>query len=203
MKPFFFVLLLLLSLNSSAASLNVIFSRGPYSVIRNGKIIQTKSIEEGDEVRLEKGSLLLLKGPQETIKLTSSTIIKLATFSEKTNIELVMGSIISKVTKKQFSVSTKKVSMGVRGTQFFVSYDDLNNVWMCVEEGTVNVNDGKKQNVDVKAGEGLFVVDEKVGKPKKYEWTKKINWEMDETKNLDVNVKIEARYDDLLDHHYD
>jgi ferric-dicitrate binding protein FerR (iron transport regulator) len=194
---------LLISLNTWAASLNIIFSRGKYQVIRDGKAIDTKSVLEGDEVRLEDKSLVLLKGVQETIKLTSSTIIKLKTFSEKTEIELITGSIISKISKKPFSVMAKKVSMGVRGTQFFVSYDEKKNVWMCVEEGVVNVNDGIKQNVDVNAGEGLFVVDEKVGKPKKYEWTKKINWEMDETKNLDVNVKIEARYDDLLDHHYD
>ena len=81
--------------------------------------------------------------------------------------------------------------MGVRGTRFFTSYGISKNQsktddWMCVDAGTVEVADiTKKNSLMINSGEGILIDATKgLTEPKSYEWTKKLNWEMDPSKAL-------------------
>lgn len=93
--------------------------------------------------------------------------------------------------------------MGVRGTEFFVSYGTSNNdTWMCVNEGVVQVDSDKRKGVNVKAGEGVKV-SKSVSDPKFLPWTKKLNWNFNPKKDLENKVSIEDAYKDPLNFDYD
>jgi len=125
-----------------------------------------------------------------------------------------MGSLFSKVQKqtngRQFKVLTKSAALGVRGTEFFTAINEKKpgaaDVWMCVHEGSVFVNDlADSKSVVVKKGEGVVIpAGKSVTTPKPYAWTKNLNWNMDPKagKVLDETF-IEPAYDDLLDKNYD
>jgi len=132
----------------------------------------------------------------------------------KTALSLLRGSVFIKVIKKSdkpnIYLKAGSVSMGIRGTEFFTSYahnkkEDREDLWMCVNEGKVEVTSQDKKSIIVKEGEGIFIVDKKkITKPKPYAWTKKLNWNMDETKgSVEHKLDISKAYYDLLDQEYD
>ena len=126
------------------------------------------------------------------------------------------GSLFAKIRKNvgkdtskgQFRIQTKSAVAGVRGTEFFTSYGTkANDVWLCVNEGLVEVKpaDGQKgKSVLVKEGEGIAVTGKGISKPRPLPWTKNLNWDMDpKSKDLVNKVDIESAYTDLLDQDYD
>ena len=99
--------------------------------------------------------------------------------------------------------------MGVRGTEFFTAYGRKNkgtgtDQWMCVREGKVEVQNNT-QKVLVKAGEGIFITKGiKVTKPRPYEWTTKLNWNLDEKLGkLENSIDFDSVYTDFEDQDYD
>jgi len=188
-----------------------------FQKIKKGAILNI-----GDIVRTRKGSLAILSlegGSKLKLNPDSAVTIK---STQKNNEEVflnkgsafinVLKSKLKKSAKPKFRLKTKTVSMGVRGTSFFASYGKTQNkkvrkdIWMCVNEGLVEVvNQKSKQKVQVKAGEGIKVEKgDKISEPKPLEWTKKLNWNMDEAKgDLENKVSIEEAYSDPLDEDYD
>lgn len=182
-----------------AQTYQIIHQKGEVAIEREGKAINGTTVQVGDTVRIGEKSLAILRAPGETIKLLSDTKIQVQEISQNSKLNLLIGGVISKIDKKGFTIKTKSSSMGVRGTQFFSSVDDKDVAWMCVNEGVVDV-----QGVQVPAGKGVFVKEGISSKPKAFAWTKKINWNMDEHNGeVESEVKIDANYTDLLDHHYD
>ncbi len=147
----------------------------------------------------EKGVATFKVGPNSTF-----------TISEAKSLSLEKGSVFSKFIAREksddikFEVRTKMASLGVRGTYFFTSYGKSDDdIWMCVKEGLVEVSDvKKKEKKTVKAGEGVFINQDKVGKPQFYPWTKKINWNLDEGQNIEQDLSLDKMYTDLLDVDY-
>lgn len=196
----FLMMLFLFLINFAfAQTYQIIHQKGEVTILREGKTIPGVEVKVGDTVGVGNKGLAILRAPGETLKLLSDTKIEVSEISQNSKINLLIGGVISKIDKKGFTIKTKNSSMGVRGTQFFSSVDEKDVAWMCVNEGVVDA-----QGVLVPAGKGVFIKDGVSSKPKAFAWTKDINWNMDE-KNGELNseIKIDAQYSDLLDHHYD
>jgi len=180
-----------------------------------------KPLSEGDTVRsgadgaaiieLEDGSRLKVR-EGSTLKLTA---FKLVEGARKTTLELLGGSVFSKVAKlgagDQFSLQAATAIAGVRGTEFFTSFGGkvgasaAADIWLCVNEGTVEVKATDEKSVAVKAGEGIVVPEGKtVTPPKAYAWTKKLNWNMEPEKGeVRDRTPLEKLYRDARETHYD
>ena len=226
-----FILLILFFIFSNIASAGgkLIYAKGNVEVLSKNskskmfqKIKKGAALEIGDIVRTRKGALAILSldgGSKLKLNPDSAVTIK---NTQKNNEEVflnkgsafinVLKSKLTKDAKPKFNLKTKTVSMGVRGTSFFASYGKQQkkkvrkDVWMCVNEGLVEVkNISSGQKVNVKAGEGIKVdKGDKISDPKPLAWTQKLNWNMDESKgDLDNKVSIEDAYSDPLDQDYD
>ena len=159
-------------------------------------------------VDMEGGSKLKVE-PQSKVKL------KILNDEKKGSlVDLIAGNIIAKVRKlkvgkDRFQINAKKASFAVRGTLFFVGIDQTkkqDDIWMCVEEGEVAVRgESDKETTGVRAGEGVVVSKSlKTSKPTFFPWTKKINWEVNETKDIkDNDGVIEKAYANPLRRNYD
>ncbi|HXH76632.1 MAG TPA: FecR domain-containing protein [Bacteriovoracaceae bacterium] len=184
-----------------AEGYKIALQRGTVEITRGGKPV-TGDVISGDRVAVHKKSILILKNSKETLKIMQDTVITPLEKEDETIIKLAKGALVSLVVNRKFKVETKQAVMGVRGTQFFVQATGKDDLWMCVEEGVVNVvSKGSKNPVDVPAGKGVFISPKEISKPQAYAWTKGINWKMDpKEKKLDHVLKLNY---DLLDNFYD
>lgn len=174
------------SFNLPANVLKLIYEKGTVTITRSNKIIKTKDIFPADKITTGANSLAILKGERETLKVQadSEIIYEHGATLQSSSILLNLGGLISRVNSKKFQVKVKAVSMGVRGTQFFTSVDDKEKIWMGVNEGTVEVNDGHNITL-VPAGQAVSVINGETSKPTILAWMKNMNWEMDPSKVLD------------------
>lgn len=198
MKNIIFICLFLVSSIACAETYEVVYQKGKVEVYRHNQLVPFPVLT-GDTVKVYPKSMVVLKSPQETLKIFEDTEIKPIATKEGTLIDLVKGAIISSVVKKNFKIKTRTTTFGVRGTQFFVHSKGEDN-WMCVNEGVVNVEKSKK-SVDVPAGKGVFVDKNEISKPQAYAWTKKINWKTD-PKQGELDHKVNMNYD-VLENFYD
>lgn len=182
-----------------AETYEVAYQKGKVEIYRNNKLV-SPPVQSGDTIKVYRPGLLVLKSPQETLKIMHDTVITPIETKEGTLIDLARGAMVSKVVKKNFQIKTPNAVFGVRGTQFFVAATGKDDSWMCVNEGVVNVQKNKA-SVDVPKGLGVFVDPKSISKPKPYEWTKGINWKMDSAEG-DLDHKINLNYD-LLENFYD
>ena len=197
----------------------VIFVKGVVKIKQDKKqLIATKGQRFINKSLIETGP-----GALAVISLTDGSKIKLnesskivvsVTSSKPTKVGIFKGSsffnvLKSKITKHdKFIVKTRNASLGVRGTEFFVSYgkESSGDAWMCVNEGLVTVTPKENRlSVKVKAGEGVQIQDTKsVTEPKPLPWTRNLNWKFDSKEGDLVNkVDIQDAYTDLLDQDYD
>ncbi len=193
------ILVLLFSPIVFADTYQVFYQKGKVEIFRNKKLAIPPVIS-GDVIKVHKGSLLVLKSPQETLKIMHDTVITPRENKEGTFLEMVRGAVVANVTKKNFKIRTSGSTFGVRGTQFFVQVNGPDDQWMCVNEGVVNVKSASK-NVDVPAGKGVFVNKTSISTPQAYKWTKGINWKMD-AKEGNLDHKLNLDYD-VLEKFYD
>jgi len=169
------------------------------SISTGEKATAVVELADGSRLKLRESGRLALKlpGPREP----------------STEILLSLGSVFAKVAKQlhgaEFRVRTPSAVAAVRGTQFFTAYGrehgKARDLWVCVNEGAVEVETKtSKAPVRVPAGKGVLI---KSGldttKPQAYDWTKKLNWNMDPAGG-DVSDKtnLDAAYSDLLDQDY-
>jgi len=115
-----------------AGTYEIAFQRGKVEILREGKLV-SPPVHHGDQVKVSKGGLAILKGQGEVIKVMSETVIRPTETKEGTLVDLVKGSVVSLITKKSYRVKTKSTAFGVRGTQFFVSSNGADESWMCVQ----------------------------------------------------------------------
>lgn len=187
MLKYLFILLTIPTL-TFASDGKITFLRGNISI--NGVQAELKSpLQFGDIVESSKASLAVIKVfPDTTIKLKANSRIiipppKMNGNKRKYSYILEHGDIFIKAKKtkgKSYSVKVKDAVMGVRGTEFFVSSSKhKKNIWMCVNEGKVSVSfSNKKDEILVKAGQGVVINSDKLPEVKEYSWTKKLNWKM-------------------------
>lgn len=209
------LIIILLGMNQVFAATSFLYVKGKVEV-NSKKATKKMSLNVGDKITVYDNSLAVVKMDNKAflkIDKNSEVILeKINPGQKESNIVLNLGSLFSKVLiksknkKSLFNVKVSKAIMGVRGTEFFVSTGQGSNkkdIWMCVEEGKVEVNLENKKTL-VNEGEGILIEKgQKVTPPKKYAWTKKLNWNMDDSKGELENKVLDVLYQDLLDQDYD
>lgn len=207
----FFILMFPVIVESATGKINHV--RGEVSLTSQGKTTKALPgtvVSSGDNIKTGlKSFAIITMDDGATFKLGIKTDLSIP---NDNSINLNSGSLFSKVSKQkpnqQFKVHTPVAVIGVRGTEFFTSYgqseDKKSDVWMCVNEGSVEVTSTKsKKSVVVNEGEGVVIpVGQDVTPPKKYAWTKKLNWNLDPAKG-EVENKVEIKYENLLKEDYD
>lgn len=203
------------------------FSNGDVSLkSAKGKAIKIKKgfvIPNGSTILTGKKAIALIEIKSnkavKMIKVDQLSELRITNIKDqkgKTNLDLNLGAVFVKYLKKTagaeelLDIRSRSVVMGVRGTEFFVvrpaNAKQAKDVWMCVNEGIVEVKniDGTNKQL-VKKGQGIHVKDgKKITPPKSYPWTQKLNWNMDPKKgDLDNKIELESAYRDLLDYDYD
>jgi ferric-dicitrate binding protein FerR (iron transport regulator) len=212
-------LLCIFSFSISAEDIGVAAASGNVSAGPEGHLQAVKigsRIADGSTVQTGPGALAVLSFSDDSrVKLKENTQLTVHAVAGKTprGVELITGALFALISKRphqSFQVRTPIAVAGVRGTQFFTSYEKSKakeqNVWMCVEEGQVEMTELEHPTpVLVSAGYGIVVEKGKaIEAPKKYEWTKNLNWNMDPEKgDLVDKTKLDGEYENLLKHDYD
>lgn len=150
--------------------------KGDVKVIRKNKKVELGKVQKqlfvGDRVMTANKSMARIQFVDgSTIVLGPDSKIEISKFSkDKTGVlRMFHGQLKAVVTKaldegkkEKLIIKTKQVSMGVRGTEFHVRFDDLKNrTSLLVEEGRVAIApSGKLESVDdisMALDEGEFV----------------------------------------------
>lgn len=178
------------------------------------------AVAHGQTVKTGPQTTLILSYPDESkikIKENAEIVIHAPPPGglEPSGLDLIQGAVFSMVNPQKgakFQVKTKTAVAGVRGTKFFTSFDKKAgaakmDVWMCVEEGAVEMTElTHPKPVLVRAGFGVLVEEGKaIAAPKKFAWTKKLNWNMGDTAGeIEDKTQISEAYKDkLLKSNYD
>ncbi len=199
-------------ISQALLSAEVVYIKG--RVTRSAKQLNIgDKIKDGSIIETEKDSLAIISIDFSKVKIGPGSQFKiLHSDKKKTQLELTAGSTFIQLVKNEMNkdhkltLKTKTASMGVRGTQFFTSYGkaDAQDVWMCVNEGAVEVKSSEdKKPVLVKKGEGIRVTKNQTSNPRFLPWTAKLNWNFDPKTDVINKVNIEEAYHDLLDQDYD
>lgn len=134
---------------------------------------------------------------------------------ESISLFLSEGSVFSRAVKRlgaeKFEINTATVVAAVRGTEFFFAFGKEGasgkDLWLCVNEGLVQVADRSNtvRQASLKKGEGIFIRGGSVfTDPKRYPWTRDLNWNMDPARGPVVDTTdLKAAYTDLLNQDYD
>lgn len=157
------------------------------------------ALADGSRLKLRESSRLRLTPPEAR--------------SRATEVMLFLGGVFAQVAKRgpgaEFRVRTPGAVAAVRGTQFFTAFGRTHgkarDLWVCVNEGLVEVGStSSKQRLSVPAGKGVLIKGEKdLTKPQAYDWTKKLNWNMDAASGgVEDKTNLDAAYSDLLDQDY-
>lgn len=202
----------------SASAGKITFAVGTVELYRSGRwqqVGKSQVLQPKDKIRAgKKATAILQLSSGATLKLKPGTELELSQVGKDTEIKVEDGAVFSKVIRKNegetFKIRARTMVAAVRGTEFFFSYGERSkakaDLWLCVNEGLVNVTDAaSKSEVDVKAGEGIFIPGGKaITPPKEYEWTKTLNWNMDPKQGdvKDTN-SIKGAYKNLSKQNYD
>jgi len=210
-----FILIFIIPLLTSAYSGKIGYVRGEAMIVSKGKSMIAKKdsvINSGDTVKTSAKSLAIISMDDGVVfKMNPKSDLSIPE-KDDNSVTLNSGSVFSKVSKQkpnqQFKLRTPSAVIGVRGTEFFTSYGQTegkkSDVWMCVNEGAVEVLSSKSKNpVLVKQGEGVVIPSGKeVTPPKKYAWTEKLNWNLDPEQG-EVENNVQIKYENLLKEDYD
>lgn len=123
---------------------------GLKSKLSEGDQVTVKGDKSFVQLRFEDGSMILQKKGQLILKKVQS---------KQTLVNLLKGVIFvfkNPETKSKFNVKTKRVSLAVRGTKFYVEEGEKS--YLCVCEGTVAARNAQG-TIDVTKGEDLFAKD--------------------------------------------
>jgi ferric-dicitrate binding protein FerR (iron transport regulator) len=178
------------------------FIRGEVTV-NNTKAQPGSVVKAGDHLITGPQSLAIVRlDGGVTLRIEPSSEIRLQLVNDKTQgnrIGVLRGSLISRLqrsaeeTQQPLTIQTRQAAMGVRGTLFFVGIEEQKDeVWMCVQEGSVEVR-GREDSSRymVKAGEGVVIRgDGKSSSPTFFPWTTKLNWELEEHESIVTNENI-------------
>jgi ferric-dicitrate binding protein FerR (iron transport regulator) len=175
------------------------------------------ALADGDAVATAAGATAIVEladGSRLKLRESSRLVLTLPNGrSLVTEILLSLGSVFARVTKRrngeEFHVRTRTAVAAVLGTQFFTAYgrdrNKARDLWVCVNEGVVEVKTtAAKAALSVPAGKGVLIKSGlDVTKPQAYDWTKKLNWNMDPKAGaVEDKTILDAAYADLLDQDY-
>lgn len=174
--------------------------------IASGAFVETASkasavvtLEDGTKLKLVEKSRVKVTLPDKTSSLSEAL--------------LEAGGVFAKVVKRkagsEFRVRTASAVAAVRGTEFFTAFGRPasrgRDLWVCVNEGAVEVGtEAGPETMVIKAGQGVLLKSGRdLTKPQAYDWTKKLNWNMDAAKGaVEDRTNLDAAYTDLLNEDY-
>lgn len=174
-------------------------------------------LAEGDRVITgANGVAVVTVSAGSQIKLRENTVVTIDAQTTAGSVELEQGGIFARVRQaatgggRSFEVRTPTVVAGVRGTEFFVAYgrtiEDLPDVWLCVNEGAVEIEVREVDEVTVvEEGEGVNILSGiRATEPRFYAWTTQLNWNFDPDEGeVRDTTDLDGAYSDLLDQDYD
>lgn len=177
------------------------------------------ALADGDAVVTGEGASAIVEtadGSRLKLRESSRFVLTLPTpRSPVTDVLLSWGGVFAKVTKRrlgeEFHVRTASAVAAVRGTEFFTAFGreakgaKTKDLWVCVNEGAVDVKTtASTRGLSVPAGKGVLIkAGLDVTKPQAYDWTKKLNWNMDaKAGEVEDKTNLDAAYSDLLDQDY-
>jgi ferric-dicitrate binding protein FerR (iron transport regulator) len=211
------ILLLSPAIAATGAEGRIVYLTGEVTVTSGGTTTSADigtPVEPGDVVETGATATAIIDlGHGAEIKLRENTRTRIGPLEERVDVELERGglfALIRRVIQGGFSVNTDTVVAGVRGTQFFVAFgrtvENRPDVWLCVNEGEVNVEvpDSGQQTV-VREGEGINILDGvRLTDAQPYDWTRDLNWNMDPDRGeVFDDTDLDEAYTDLLDQDYD
>ncbi|MBS0617355.1 MAG: FecR domain-containing protein [Spirochaetes bacterium] len=175
------------------------------------------ALDEADKIRTGANSTAIIHLKSgATLKLKAHSQVTLQSIGNATVVDVSEGAVFSKINRREanqtFQIRAQTIVAAVRGTQFYFTYGKRErdnakaDLWLCVNEGKVNVTDSATaSNVNVNAGEGIIIpTDKKIPKPKPFEWTKKLNWNMDAAQGDVVDkTTLKGAYRNLERNNYD
>lgn len=206
------LLLFFLSIGAQGQVIKVVAVKGVVEAESSSgfhAVAEGSPLSDGQVIQTHGDSTVLLAYPNGTrLKLNADTKISLHVQS---GIDLLRGAVFAHVNKENhphFIVKTTSAAAGVRGTDFFTTFDDDKNKdgWLCVKSGEVEVKPvNGSEAVLVKEGFGIVIKPGKnIDPPKQYEWTKHLNWNMDaESGDIVDKTSTKSIYNNLLKHNYD
>jgi len=147
-------------------------------------------VKDGEKVTTGPGALAIVETDGGNVKLKMDSDSELTVGHEGGTPEAILGKggafaqVAHQNGRVAFKLKTRTATMGVRGTQFYTAWSTGpkgdKDLWMCVNEGLVDLTPNGGAAMPVKAGEGVMLPKgEKPTPPKSYPWTKKLNWNMD------------------------
>jgi len=173
-------------------------------------------LSEGDLVMTgTDGVAVVAVGEGALIKLRESSVVRIDAAVGTASVELREGGVFARAARsvsnrRSFQVTTPTMVAGVRGTEFFVAYgravEELPDVWLCVNEGSVEVTVPRAGSTTVvNAGEGVNILSgTRTTDPRFYPWTTGLNWNFDPARGeVRDATDLDAAYSDLLDQDYD
>ncbi|MCF8058511.1 MAG: FecR family protein [Bacteriovoracaceae bacterium] len=181
-----------------------------------GKVVKTGAFfRESQTLTTGSKSLALVRfSTGSTLKINENSSLRLQQRNPKksiTTFRLLKGSsFFSKDPTKieKMNVLAKNVSMGVRGTVFFVAFGQKaeEDVYMCVHKGKVLIKGSEQKKATVvKAGKGVVVAKgKKSSTPMTLPGTESLNWNFDPNSTELINkAKIDENYQDPIQRDYD
>lgn len=170
--------------------------------LMNGVTVRTGA-DSGAVIVLEAGTFL---------KLRQNSSLTLQPTAGPLEVLLGSGGVFSRIDaphKSDFRVRTPTAVAAVRGTEFFTAYGREGkrgrDLWVCVNRGKVVVEVLEtKKSIEVAEGRGIVLFGGRdLTPPQAYDWTKKLNWNMDPAKGrVEDKTSLEGAYSDLLDQDY-
>jgi len=159
-------------------------------------------VKSGNVVKTGRGSLAIIaQADGSTLKVYPRTLF---TYREdgqknraKTILDFISGMIFIKFEKRNadssFEIQHRTLVASVRGTLFYVAVKRKNlfrkDYWLCVREGSVLLTEkDSDRSVSIDQGKGILVKGSKeLTPPKSYDWTGRLNWNMDPAKGAVID----------------
>ncbi len=200
LKRFIFLLgSLVIATHTQAQPLKVLYIKGDtqfkspeartFSSLR-----KSQKVPNGSIISTGKNSLALLKNKAMTIKVMQSSLLKIDTKLEQSDVSLQRGgSLIHFLKKKrrasgapELRVKTKTASIGVRGTTFMVYTQPKKHSILSVKEGTVDFQGHSSQSaLSVETGKTTMTNQMSQNlRPRNFGLQKLINWNLSPDKPL-------------------
>ncbi|MBI5597320.1 MAG: FecR domain-containing protein [Elusimicrobia bacterium] len=219
MLPLLLTAVLTLPARAAPPTASIIALEGTVTLTSAGKARPAKkgdAVADGESVAAGPRALAVVEMPDGSrLKLRESTSIKVILSPEPGGASgafLNSGGLFARVKKglnRRFSVSTPNAVAAVRGTEFFTAYgregSEGRDLWVCVGRGAVEVKaDASPQAILVKQGEGVLLPGgRRTTQPQFYQWTTKLNWNMDAARGPVADATdLGAAYSDLRDQDY-
>ena len=211
------VFLVVLTLPLAALEGEFVYTQGDVFRIRGSERMEAEiglTVEQGDFIETGPEAMPVISIPNNAeLKLRENSRIAMDSLGEQIQVNLAKGGLFSRVVRRltgRFSVRTETAVAGVRGTEFFMAFgrtiDDNPDIWLCVNEGTVEVAIVETdETVLVEEGEGINIISgTRLTKPRFYPWTQKLNWNSDpRAGEVADRTDLDQAYSDLLDQDYD